>query len=84
MIDKPHRVLRAGEIIWEMIDEWCVDEVGGDDMVLEISNDDLSQLGKLVFEFLREHSQVQQWWGIKNKTSHSYVAGSDIKEEVNK
>lgn len=67
-----------GTNIHEDIDMRCADETGAEEESLSITDQDKTELGQLVLDFLRGRAKVQ-WWGVDNKTEarHTYVAGGD-------
>ena len=67
----------VAEHIMEEIDLWCGEEIGADDIVFDISDEDKAALGKLVVDFVRKNANTS-WYGIVNETrsTHEFTAGS--------
>ncbi len=76
LIDHDKRSLWAGENFLEQVEEWCADEVGAEDAILDMTADDKVELGRLVLAFIRSRAKVQ-YYGIKNAVEHKHVIGSN-------
>lgn len=72
----PKRAEWTGRAILEQIEEWCHDEIGADDQILDLSREDEAQLGQLILNFIRSRAAVQ-YYGIQNEVEHSYIVGSN-------
>lgn len=70
------RPLRVGESIFEQINEWAFDEIGGDDAALDMDNQDLIGLGHIILRYIRENAKVQRF-GLKNITKHTHITTGD-------
>jgi hypothetical protein len=69
-----NQIDRGIELMLEQIDQSCFDEVGGDDQILELPNDDGNVLIEYVRTFLLERAKVSRW-GVKNVKQHTVIAG---------
>jgi hypothetical protein len=68
-----------GDDVLEMLTERMADEVGGDDVPIDMAPEHEIELGKLIIDFVREHCTVQQY-GIKDPAKHQYIIGSKANE----
>lgn len=65
-----------GETVFENLVESVACEVGSDEDPIDLMEDQVAQLGQLVFDFVRAHAVVN-WYGIKNPVKHQYITGSN-------
>jgi hypothetical protein len=65
-----------GGDVFEMLDERIADEVGGDDAALDMTTEEVKELGLIIMTYVREHASVQRY-GIKDPVKHQYVVGSN-------
>jgi len=64
-----------GDDVLEMLTERMADEVGGNDVPIDMAPEHEIELGKLIIDFVRTHASVQQW-GVKDTGKHQYIIGS--------
>lgn len=57
---------------------WCDDESGAEHPSIRLSQEDKSELGKMVTDFVRAKASIH-WWTIAkgSETTHTYVSGSN-------
>lgn len=67
---------RVGEDVFDMVIERIADNVGGDDPALDMTPEDVKELGRVIVAYVREHASVQRY-GIKDPVKHQYVTGSN-------
>ena len=67
--------LWIGERVLEDLECQCADEIGSDDAILELTSEQLSELGNIVLAYIRENAHVNTW-GVKDPQKHTYIAGS--------
>lgn len=68
------RIGRKIELLLEGIDELAHDEVGGDEIVMELSGQDDYVLIDFLRTFILERAKVRRW-GVKNVRAHTIIAG---------
>jgi hypothetical protein len=66
----------VGSDVFDMLLERITDEVGGDDAALDMTTDEVNELGKVIMAYVREHASVQRY-GVKDKVKRQYIAGSN-------
>lgn len=76
------KALWAGETFVEQVEEWCADEIGADDRLIDLGKEDTAELGRLVFCFLRQRADFP-YYGIANPVEHTHLAGlEDFTDEI--
>jgi hypothetical protein len=78
-MDKIENYLNNGNFgsrIAEQVDEQLYNVVGGDDQIIDISHEDSIELGKLVYNFLKEKAHFSMY-GVNDVTKHEYIIGSN-------
>lgn len=66
----------VGADIIENINNSLYDIVSSDDIILDFSDSDVLDLGKLVLDFMKERAAVQVY-ALENITKHEYIIGSN-------
>jgi hypothetical protein len=62
--------------VFDMLLERIADEVGGDDSALDMTTDEVKELGKVIMAYVRKHASVQRY-GIKDTVKQQYIVGSN-------
>jgi hypothetical protein len=59
------------------IDEWAGEETGAEAPTIDLTPEDIGELGDLIFNFVRSRAKAQ-WYGVQkgSETKHTYIAGS--------
>lgn len=65
------------ENILNTVDEWAHEEVGADDVIFDMSNEDLTKLGQIVLAFIKDKAAIS-YFGCKDKETHKYIIGSNV------
>lgn len=73
---------RVGSHVFEQLVDDLADNMGAEDEVLDLTNEDLTRLGELVVDFIVANAKPQ-WWTMDTKTEQkrTYVAGSNDAQE---
>lgn len=69
-----HQIGNALSRLLEDIDQDCHDEVGGDDMVLELQSSDSDVLIEYLRTFIIERAKVNRW-GVTRISTHTTING---------
>lgn len=61
-----------GKNIQENLDEWLQDDIGWDDVIVELTSEKSRELGQLVLKFIRDNGGFKVY-GVTKPVSHGYV-----------
>jgi hypothetical protein len=61
-----------GQNIQENLDEWLADDIGWDDVIVQLTSEKSRELGQLVLKFIRDNDGFKVY-GVTKPVSHGYV-----------
>lgn len=50
-----------GDRVVEQIDEWLIDEIASDEVIVEIDKEAKTELGRLIIDFLAKRASFNRW-----------------------
>jgi hypothetical protein len=63
------REMRIGQYLIEQLDEWLIDDIAAEEVIIEMERDNCKTLGKSILDYLEEHASFNRY-GVANTQAH--------------
>jgi hypothetical protein len=75
------REARIGESVVEQLDEWLIDDIASDDIIVELIKEKHAAFGKHILDWLEVHGSFNRW-AVDAVQEHEFTTPEEGRAEV--